>query len=366
MKVLALTPCLHGTSPGQRFRIEQWVPYLEKQGIHFTFMPFEDQALHQVIYHQGHFAAKALYMLKAFFRRLSLTTRLHDYDVIYLYREASVIGPAIIERLIARTKIPIVYDFDDPIWIPYQSPINGVFSRLKFTGKTASICRLASAVSVGNRLLASWASSYSQNVHVIPSTIEMEQYPAKPVNNVPPSTLTLGWTGSHSTLPFLKILEKPLRRLATRYRFRFLVISHTDTPDLNWNPVEVIGKKWCANTEGVDLHQIDIGLAPFPDTGWTPWRCHGKVLQYMAAGIPTVASNIGIIPDYIRDGEQGFLATTEDEWTERIATLLEDSQLRHRMGACGRATIRDRYSAEVIAPRVGALLESAASLVNRA
>jgi hypothetical protein len=365
MNVLALTPCLYGTSPGQRFRIEQWAPYLEKAGIHFTFMPFEDKALHQVIYQPGHYVGKALLMLRAFFRRLSLATRVRDYDVVFLYREASVLGPAIVEQLIARMNVPIVYDFDDPIWLPYQSPSNGTFSRLKFTGKTASICRLARAVTVGNRLLASWTARHSQNVHILPSTIEMEQYPAKPANSVPPSTLTLGWTGSHSTLPFLKLLEKPLQRLATRYRFRLLVISHTHSPALDWVPVEVIGKKWSAVTEAADLHQMDIGLAPFPDTGWTPWRCHGKVLQYMAAGIPTVASSLGIIPDYIHDGDQGFLAATEDDWTQRIAALLEDADLRHRMGARGRETVGDRYSAHVIAPRAGAIFESATTLVNR-
>jgi glycosyltransferase involved in cell wall biosynthesis len=173
---------------------------------------------------------------------------------------------------------------------------------------------------------------------------------------------TLGWTGSHSTLPFLKLLEKPLQRLAARRRFRLLVISHTEAPDLGWTPpVEVVGKKWNAATEATDLHAIDVGLAPFPDTGWTPWRCHGKVLQYMAAGIPTVASRIGILPEYVRNGGEGFLAATEDEWTERLATLLDDADLRRHMGAAGRETVAEHYSAHVWAPRVRGILESAAA-----
>jgi hypothetical protein len=323
-------------------------------------MPFENAALHRIIYQRRRYAEKAFHMLSALCRRASLAARVRDYDVVYLYREVALLGPAILEHVIARTNVPIVYDFDDPIWLPYWSPNNGIFSRLKFTGKTASICRLAAAVTVGNRLLASWAGRHSKNVQVVPSTIEMKDYPAKPHNGVPGPIVTLGWTGSHSTLPFLKLLERPLRRLAASHRFRLLVISHTDEPGLDWGPVEVVGKTWNAATEARDLHEIDIGLAPFPDSGWTPWRCHGKVLQYMAAGIPTVASPIGIMPDYIRDGEEGYLPATEDEWTTRIATLLENGELRRRMGARGREVIGDRYSAHVWAPRVRAALESAA------
>jgi glycosyltransferase involved in cell wall biosynthesis len=361
MKVLALTPALYDTSPALRFRIEQWAPYLEKEGVQITFVPFEDEPLHRILYRPGAYLRKAALLLRALLRRLSLTRRVQDYDLVFLHREASLLGPALVERLLANSGVPLVFDFDDPIWLPYQSPSNGVFSRLKFVGKAASICRLAATVTVGNRLLASWASRHARNLHVLPSTIEMAKYPARP-RATRSSVPTLGWTGSHSTLPFLRLLERPLKRLAASRRFRLLIVSHTDAPDLGWTPpVEVVGRKWNAATEATDLHAIDVGVAPFPDTGWTPWRCHGKVLQYMAAGIPTVASRIGILPEYIRDGREGFLAATEDEWTERLAALLHDSDLRRRMGAAGRETVGEHYSAHVWAPRVRAILESAAA-----
>jgi glycosyltransferase involved in cell wall biosynthesis len=360
MQVLALTPNLHGTCPGLRFRIEQWAPHLEKAGVRVTFLPFEDEVLHRVIYQPRQYVRKGLLLLRALLRRFGVAGRARQYDVVFLYREASLIGPALVERLLAGTGVPIVYDFDDPIWLPYRSPNNGVFSLLKFTGKTASICRMAHTVTVGNSLQASWAAQHARNVRVVPSTIEMARYPARPASTAA-STTTLGWTGSHSTLPFLNLLRRPLERLAQRYSFRLLVISHTDTPELGWSAGELVGKKWQAATEAVDLHEIDIGLAPFPDTGWTPWRCHGKVLQYMAAGIPTVASRIGILPEYIRDCEQGFLAATEDEWVERLSALVEDVALRRRMGARARETIGDRYSAHVWAPRVREVLEAAAA-----
>jgi glycosyltransferase involved in cell wall biosynthesis len=342
-----------------RFRMEQWVPYLEQEGSCFTFVPFEDRALHEVLYRRGSYVRKTALMLRALWRRFALPAQVRDYDLVFLHREASLIGPPVIERLIAKEGVPIVYDFDDPIWMPYDSPSNGIFSLLKCLHKTSTVCRLASAVTVGYRLLASWAWRHNRRVHVVPSTVDLRRFPVRPIggNDHP---VTLGWTGSHSTLPFLQLLEKPLRCLAARYRFRLLIISHTATPQLDWAPVQVVGRKWRAATEAVDLHAIDIGLGPFPDSGWTPWRCHGKVLQYMAAGIPTVASRIGILPDYIQEGREGFLASTDEEWVEKLSRLIEDVELRRAMGRQARQTIKERYTAEAWAPQVRSILEDAA------
>ena len=139
-----------------------------------------------------------------------------------------------------------------------------------------------------------------------------------------------------------------------------LVVSHTDVYRPADLPVEVTARRWAAATEGSDLLGMDVGLAPFPDTGWTPWRCHGKVLQYMAAGVPTVASRIGILPDYIRDGENGFLAATEDEWLDRLGRLADDPGRRRQLGLAGRETVAEDYSVQAWAPRVRDILLRAA------
>lgn len=362
MNVLVLTPALYDSSPGFRFRIEQWGRYLQGEGINFTFVPFEDERLHRVLYEPGRIAWKAALMLRACLRRLKVLGSVRQYDVVWVPREAALIGPAVIERLVWKLGVPLVYDFDDPIWLPYHSPTNSIFSRLKWPSKTAAICRLADRVVVGNRLLADWAQGHAKDVEVVPSTVDLEQYSLKPtvtasaeVDSTP--TTTLGWTGSHSTLPFLDLLQDVLKSLATRHRIRLLVISHTDEYEMPSAPCEVISKKWNAASEAVDLHEIDIGLGPFPDIGWTPWRCHGKVLQYMAAGIPCVASRIGILPDYIQDGVNGFLVESDKEWVDKLSRLIEDAELRKRMGQAGRRTIEERYSGEVWAQRIRQILQ---------
>jgi glycosyltransferase involved in cell wall biosynthesis len=360
MNILVLSHALYDTAPGARFRFEQWARYLEKDGFRFTFVPFEDEVLHQVLYTPRNYVRKATSLLKACVRRLARVGSVRDFDLVLVYREAAMVGPAVIESLIARTGVPIVYDFDDPIWLPYRSPTNALFSRLKWPGKTREICRMATSVVVGNRLLAGWAAPHSRRVDVVPSTVDLAAYPVKPEQGAGP-TVTLGWTGSHSTLPFLDVAMGTLRRLAARHPMEFLVISHTDGYAIDDFPARLISKRWNAATEATDLHAMDIGLAPFPDTGWTPWRCHGKVLQYMAAGIPTVTSNLGVLPDYIRDGENGFLAASDDEWFEKTTALIEDAGLRRRMGLAGRKTIEERFSAQVWVPKVREIFTEAAA-----
>lgn len=361
MKILVITPHLYDTAPGARFRIEQWARYLQKDGFDFTFAPFEDHSLNRVLYQPGKSAKKARLILAAFGRRLKLVRTIKEYDLAYLYREAAVVGPAFIERLIARQGVPILYDFDDPIWLPYESPTNRAFSKLKWQNKVPEICKLATTVVVGNRLLAEWASQHAKHVEIVPSTIDLREYPLRSVVEET-DRITLGWAGSHSTLPFLESIQAMLKKLAKECAFRLLVVSHTDSYRMDITPAQVLSRKWSAQTEAKDLHAVDIGLAPFPNSGWTPWRCHGKVLQYMAIGVPTVASNIGILPDYICDGKNGMLASGEEEWIGKIRHLMDSTDLRHELGAAGRRTIEERYAAEVWIPKVRQVLEAAATI----
>jgi glycosyltransferase involved in cell wall biosynthesis len=340
-----------------RFRMEQWARHLTGAGFAFRFEPFADESLHRVLYQPGQLMRKSALVIAALMRRFQVIAETPRYDAVFLHREAALIGPAILERLLGARRAPLIYDFDDPLWLPYRSPSNPLFGALKCRRKTAGICRLAASVVVGNRLLAGYAARFSKNVRIVPSTVDLEQYPnlERPVPN---RVVTLGWTGSHSTLPFFEQVIGILRTLASRRRFRVVVIADTDTyraPGL----AEVVSRKWKAESEAADLRDIDIGLAPFPDSGWTPWRCHGKVLQYMAAGIPTVASNIGIVPDYIEDGVTGYLADSPAQWVDRLEQLIDNPVLRHDLGVEARKRVQRSFSAEVWAPRIGEILRAA-------
>src|SRR3954466_12279488 len=193
MKVLVLASNPPDTSPGSRFRIEQWARLLARDGFEFTYVPFDDAALYHVLYSRGKYLAKGLGMMRGLLRRVSLLRRLGDYEAVFIFQEASRVGPALLERLIAR-KRPIVLDFCDPIYLPPppDSTGNQRFRFLKFVHKTASICRLSSHVIVGNEELANYARRFNPKVTIVPITIDMEDYRPRPVRTDFKAAIVIG------------------------------------------------------------------------------------------------------------------------------------------------------------------------------
>jgi len=354
MRLLALVPSLYDKSPGQRYRLEQWEPLLRERGVDITYAPFECAELNDVVYKQGQIAKKLRLVVQALGRRAALLSKLTNYDVIYLHREAALLGPAVFERLIHRSGVPIVFDFDDAIFLSYKSPSNGYLSYLKFAGKTKTNCRLAAHVMVGNPYLAEYARQFNQNVSIIPTTIDTDKY--KPVNIEDSSgPVVIGWTGSHSTVQHLDTLRSALAKLAQRESIRLRVIG---TPNYQIEGVEFETIMWRSETEVEDLSAVDIGIMPLPDDNWARGKCGAKALQFMAMGIPTVCSPVGVNTDIIQDNENGLIANSEDEWIEKLSLLIRSRELRARLGKAGRQTIEQRFSAAVQAPRVYEVLES--------
>lgn len=354
MRLLALVPSLYDTSPGQRFRMEQWEPLLRKRGVEVTFQSFEFEELNALLYKPGHLLQKVRLVSRAFIERVRVLREIRQYDAVYVFREAALLGPPIFERWIHRTGVPMIFDFDDAVFVPYVSPSNGYLSLLKFPGKTRAICRLASQVMAGNPYLADYARSVNERVTIVPTTIDTEKYTierSKSRADLP----VIGWSGSYSTVQHLDMLRGALQCLAERERFRLRVIG---TPRYYLEGVDIEALPWRSQTEVADLSAFDIGVMPLPDDKWSRGKCALKALQYMALGIPTVCSPVGVNSNIIRDGANGFLATTPNEWIERLTELLRSAELRERLGLAGRETVEAEYSAKVQAQRVYRILES--------
>jgi glycosyltransferase involved in cell wall biosynthesis len=354
MRVLALMPALYDTSPGQRYRLEQWEPLLRERGVEITFASFEDEDLHALLYKRGMMRKKLQLVTRGLGRRLSLVRRVKDFDLVYILREAALLGPPIFERLIAQSGVPVVFDFDDAIFVSYRSPSNGYLSYLKFASKTKTICRLASHVMVGNPYLADYARQVNDRVTVIPTTIDTEKYRV-PERKEQRGPVVIGWTGSYSTVQHLDTMRGALKKLAEKESFRLRVIG---TPAYECPPVEVEAMRWRAETELEDLSEIDIGMMPLPDDRWSKGKCGLKALQFMALGIPTICSPVGVNTDIIQDDQNGFIAATEDEWVEKLTRLLRSAELRQRLGHAGRVTVEEKYSAITQTPRVYEIFKS--------
>lgn len=349
-KLLVIAPSLRDTSPGSRFRIEQWIPYLERAGVSCTYAGFEDERLHEIIYTRGNRIRKASEMIRALGRRVRLTSCVRDYDVVFIYEEAARLGPAVLETLIKWSGVPVVYDFCDPIYVPYVSPTNRHLARLKCFGKTKAICRLADHVLVGHEELAEYARRYNDRVDVVPITIDTDIYTPRPE---PPSDSdhipVIGWSGSHSTVPHLDRVRKVLASLARIRRFRLEVIG---AGPYKVEGVETESRAWSREREVSDLQGFDIGIMPLPDDQWTRLRTHLKVRQYFGVGVPAVASPVGVNKEVVQDGVNGFLAENDNQWLDRLVRLIDDTSLRRRMGRAARETIEARYSANIWAQKV--------------
>lgn len=356
MRILALVPYPHDKAPGQRFRMEQWAPRLARLGAEVVFEPFRCAELHRLLSGTGNTWRKVLLTSRALARRAGVLKRVKDYDLVYVYNEAAMLGPALIEEYLRAKGVPLVFDFDDAIFLRGKDPgtLNRHLRPLKFPGKTKSICRLASHVIAGNGYLAAYAAGFNPRVTVVPTTIDTEKYtPRPPASGAAPPVI--GWSGSYSTVQHLDTVRRMLQRLARTERFRLRVVG---AEGYRLEGVDVEAIPWNAETETGDLSAMDIGIMPLPDNEWTRGKCGLKALQYMALGRPAVCSPVGVNPTIIRNDRNGLLAATEDEWIDKLTRLLRSPALRERLGAAGRETVEAEYSASIHAPRVYELFKS--------
>jgi glycosyltransferase involved in cell wall biosynthesis len=168
----------------------------------------------------------------------------------------------------------------------------------------------------------------------------------------------LGWIGSHSTAKYLEQLRPVLSDLSGKFDFELLVVGAGR--DFELPGVKVLNERWSLETEVELFQSLDIGLYPLADTVWELGKAGFKAIQYMAVGAPCVVSRVGVTRDIVSDGDNGFLASNPQEWSEKLSRLLSDAALRQRLGDAGRRTIVERYSLAVNAPRLHRAIERTA------
>ena len=344
MRILFLTPYPQGTAPGQRFRYEQYLDLLIAKGHQYHLSSFLSLATWAILYKPGHTLTKALGVLAGFGRRALDLVRASRYDFVFVYREATPVGPPIVEWILVKVlRKRIIYDFDDAIWLPNTSETNGIVARIKWHHKVANICQWAHCVSCGNAYLAAYAQQFNQRVVVNPTTIDTERLHNKVRDQMLPGPLIIGWTGTHSTLQYLDQLVPVLAELEQEFAFEFVVISN-EPPHFSLK--SLVFKPWRKSSEMSDLLSFHVGIMPLNDDAWSNGKCAFKALQYMALGIPALVSPIGMNTEVVTDGQNGFLCDTPAEWTVALRKLLTQPQLRAELGANARRTIIERYSVQ--------------------
>jgi glycosyltransferase involved in cell wall biosynthesis len=355
LSVCGLVPYPLGTTPSQRFRIEQWIPHLRDEGIRVELVPFADRGLFELLHRPGRWTAKALRSGTAVLRRWLLLPAVRRHDAVLIHRAACIPGPALLERLLGVLGRPVIFDFDDAVYLLHTTGTNRRLGWLKFPGKTAAICRASTAVVVGNATLAEYARRFNPSVTVIPSSVDTTRY--QPVSRRREGgPIVVGWTGSSTSQTYLELFPELLRALVERHGVELRV--HSDRPPV-LPGVPFVWRPWSPETEVEELSRFDIGIMPMPDTPWARGKCAMKALLYMALGIPTVCSAVGTNCEVIRHEENGFLATTTEEWLTHLGALIADPGLRTRLGQAGRRTIEKEYSMVACASRFAQVVRGA-------
>lgn len=315
-----------------RFRLQQFTPALRRAGIEAHIRPFLTTEELRLLY-SGTWSRDMLRAAKrAITRRLLDITQAKRFDAVVVQREAALVGPPIIEwALTALVRRPLVFDFDDAVWLTYTSPTYGRWlpRLVKMPSKVKFTLRAATQVIAGSNHLAAFAQQHNANVTVIPTTVDTDQFvPCRSKNETP----ILGWIGSHSTGPYLRSVMPALARVAQTHKFKLRVIgAKIDAPGV---PVEHV--PWSPEGEVANLQSFDIGLYPMPDDAWARGKAGLKAIQYMACGVPVVASPVGATNQIVRHGHNGLLAGSEAQWVQAITRLLDDDGLRTTMGNVGR------------------------------
>ncbi len=328
-------------SPSQRFRFEQYFSFLEQNGFECHLSTLLDEYGDTTFYSEGNFFRKVGVVTRSFLKRKNDLKQTNEYDIVFVQREAFMTGSVFFEEGLRNKNVKIVYDFDDAIWLPNVSESNKKFEWMKSPAKTSKLISLSDLVIAGNSYLADYAKKFNQNVHIIPTTINTDYHKRKNVNK--DNRICIGWTGSHTTIQHFEQAVPALRKLKGKFgdKIYFKVIGAEKYSNEELN---IKGIKWSLQNEIEQLSEIDIGIMPLPDDEWSKGKCGLKGLQYMALEIPCVMSPVGVSSEIVSDGVNGFLAKNDNQWVEIISLLIENPELRKKIGTEARKTVEANYS----------------------
>ena len=331
-------------SPSQRYRIEQFLPYLKEEGLSYDYDYLLSEEMDRVFYAPGALLAKAWLVVKSILKLCYIAfVKSKDFHYVFVQREAFMLGTAFFEKAIAK-RSKLIFDFDDSIWMANISEANKKLAFLKNPNKTKQIIQAAHVNIVGNHFLQEYAKQFSEAVELIPTCIDTNEYNrSSPLIPKADNTVCIGWSGSQTTIEHFKLAEPVLSAIKKKYgdKVYFKVIGDAsfENKDLN-----IKGVKWTRETEIRELEEIDIGIMPLPNDEWSKGKCGLKGLVYMSMEIPSVLAAVGVNKEIIIEHENGLLGDTDDNWIERLSLLIDNQELRQKLGQAGRKTIESKYS----------------------
>jgi glycosyltransferase involved in cell wall biosynthesis len=338
-----------------RVRSFQYLPYMRKKGVSVSVSSFFSDAYISALY-SGDSIWK--HVLKAYLSRVLKLFLVRKYDLIIIEKEIFPFIPAFFERCLRFFRVIYIVDYDDALFHRYDCHQSKLI-RLFLGRKIDKVMQNASVVIAGNNYLAQRAKlAGSKNIQVIPTVVDTEKY--TPLENFLNRKETIiGWIGTPKTSHYLQPLLPVFKKLKKQFNVRFVAIGANKT-DFSGSAVEVWS--WSEESEVASLRQLDIGIMPLQDSPWERGKCGYKLIQYMACGLPVIASPVGVNSEIVEHGVNGLLADTETSWEAAITSLIASPEIRLDMGQAARDTIEKHYSLKVQREHLLYAIESAVTV----
>jgi glycosyltransferase involved in cell wall biosynthesis len=344
-----------------RFRVAQFIPALAEAGVEVTLLPFLTASDFEGLYDRKRMVRTAFRLLLALLRRILQMPRILAADVLFVQREAMLVGPPLIEWLAMRlARVPLVLDLDDATWMPMSSPVYGRWSGLlKFPSKANWLIRNARTVLCGNETIAAHVRAIGVDAVVLPTIVDAAVFAPAATAGPEEALPVVGWIGTHGTWRYVESILPALETVARAVPFRLRIVGSGQRA-LSLRGIDIDLLPWRIDREVQDFQSLDVGLYPLPDDEWAGAKSGLKAIQYLACGIPYVASPVGVVKEIGEPGITHFEAVTPAEWSGALARLLRGREERRRMGAAGRRHMLDHYSVRDFAMRIGNVLRDAA------
>lgn len=349
------------SAPSVHHRIVALADVWAAHGIDVTLWPFMSDRFYAIRRRFGPLATveKAWHFAFATLRLLLRLGFVRRFDRVIIHREAFPLGPPVIEQLIARLHPHTIFDLDDAMWHP---PGNDVNQRgtLRDPERIAKIMAAVDVVVAGNEYIRRYAERVARRVLVVPTSYD-DLGGSSRAGVAAPERVTVVWIGNLGNAGYLAPILPALERAAAAHPFRLRLIGGQDIHDITSKTLEIEHLEWRRDGEAAWLRDSDIGIMPLSRDPFAEGKCAFKIVQYFSAGLPAVATPVGMNREVIAPGVNGFLAATDAEWASSIGTLVADARTRQEMAARARETYAATFTRASVALTWVQLLRSSAA-----
>jgi glycosyltransferase involved in cell wall biosynthesis len=336
MKILYFTKYTR-RGASSRLRSYQYFPYLEEQGITITVSPFFGNCYLDNLYARKSTLRETI---KAYLHRFWVLRKVVVFDRILVEKEVFPYFPALAEKLFSLFGIKYIVDYDDAIFHNYDMSSNPLI-RFCLKNKIDRVIKYSGTTVVGNSYLADRAKKAgAKNIAIIPTVVDLNRYSLKHYDKM--KQVVIGWIGTQSTFKYLLTIKNVLLKLVEQYNIKVCIIGANQSLGLGGNEIHI---NWSEKTEVQSIMNCDIGIMPLLNTPWELGKCGYKLIQYMACGLPVVASAVGANKDIVKENT-GILVSDNEEWYNALKYYITNFDIRRKNGMEGRKLVGKKYCVE--------------------